>query len=303
VAAQAIDPRHLWIRFAPRAWPGPPGWWTDLAAATLGESDPRAAVAIEPPFDDLLYLPAVSPELEGQRLALARTHLALGTPVLLQRMPGEPPPEGGAAAVYDLLPALLAGEVEALGSVPAGAAAVWPLIAGLTDDPGAWQAGCERLAAAGAAAVQAVELSLSPRRRRRLAEGRGPEVFHALFHRPPRPEREFARCAHRFGLTPFLPRPLPRPPLAGAANRRLAAELLLLAELWLALGRPVGQGLAWSRAGRWVDESTYDVEALAREGNLGVVEALDPNSRAAIEERARSGRLALLAELLAEYVS
>jgi hypothetical protein len=204
--------------------------------------------------------------------------------------------------VYDLSAALLTGALDALGQLPPGAAAVWPLLAGLTDGETLWQEGCGALAAARVGTVQALAPSLSPADRRRLAEGRADDVFHALFHRPPRAERDFARTAHRFGLAPFLSRPLPRPPLGGATNRRLAADLLLLAELWLAVGRPPGRGLALSRAARWVDEASYDVPSLARDGNLAVVEALDPASQALIAEWVQAGHLPLLDQLLTEYL-
>ena len=102
-----------------------------------------------------------------------------------------------------------------------------------------------------------------------------------LFHREPRAERDFARVAHRHGLAPFLPRPLPRPPMLGAGNRRIGGALALAAEVWLRLGRPVETGQALYRDARWADRTTYDLEALAREGNLGVLpfDPLEPFDR------------------------
>jgi hypothetical protein len=301
-ATQPVEPTRFWIRHAPQRWPGPEEPWLDLARAALGGRDGDAVVAGERPLEDLLYLPPIDPARAGERDSLAGLHLERGTPVLLQLRPGEPPPPPPAVAVYDLSPPLLAGDLAGLRLLPPGAAAVWPLLAGLTDGEELWEEGCALLAGAGVRTVQALAPSLSPADRRRLAEGRGDEVFHALFHRPPRAERDFARAAHRFGLAPFLPRPLPRPPLGGAANRRLAADLLLAAELWLAVGRPAGRGLALSRAARWVDEASYDVPSLARDGNLGVIEALDSASQALIAERFQTGHLPLLDELLAEYL-
>lgn len=334
LAAQPPEPSRFWIRYAPQRWPAPEHPWVDLARGALGDEPGRIGGGLlgdehrdsggppdrdggrlpggdaaasggsaERPLDDLLYLPPVAPERRPERDALAAMHLERGTPVLVQVLPGEEPGPAEATAVYDLLPALLAPDLAPLDRLPRGAAAVWPLLAGLTDEPALWDPACARLAAAGAATVQPLEVSLSAAGKRRLAEGRGDEVFHALFHRGPRSEREFAAAAHRHGLAVFLPRPLPRPPFTGGGNRRLAADLLLMAELWLALGHPLGRGLALLRTARWIDASAYDVAALAREGNLAVVPEVDAESRQLIEEWAASGRLAPLATLHAEYLA
>jgi hypothetical protein len=192
----------------------------------------------------------------------------------------------------------------AFAFVPAGAAAVWPLVPGLTDGSDLVAAGLHALAAAGVAAVQPVIPRLAPADRRRLAEGAGDEAFDRLFHGGEPDERAFARAAAARGLAFFLPRPLPRPPLAGAANRRIAADLAVAGELWLRLGRAPSQAQAFFRAARWADETGYDLPALAREGNLGVVAAVDAASRALIEEAAASGREpSLVAQLRAAYVA
>lgn len=297
------DPGRLWIRYAPRAWPGPPQPWTNFATAGLGEAVPEAAVQVGRSLDDVLYLPPTERDAAPARRAVAQAHLAAGTPVLWQLAPGDEAPPPGVTALVDLLPALLDGDLDALAGLPQGAAAVWPLAAGLTDDPGFCRQGCQRLLAAGVLLVQPLPLELPPESCRKLAEGRGEQVFKALFHRQPPSARDFARVAAGLGLDVFLPRPLPTPPLGGAANREIAAALLLAAELWLALDRPVSQGLALSRAGRWVDSAAYDVASLAREGNLAVVPELDAASRIVIEEQVAAGRAALVEELLAHYVS
>src|SRR6202035_2414714 len=164
---------------------------------------------------------------------------------------------------------------------------------------------CERLAASGRGCRQALAPAFGPGDRRRLAQGTREGAFEALFHRghrEPPSERDFARIAHRHGLAPFLPRPLPRPPWPRVENRRIAGRLALAAELWLRLGRPVEQAQSLFRAARWLDATPYDVDALRREGNLAVVTALDTLARHIVAEAAGGGEPALLGELLAEYL-
>jgi hypothetical protein len=304
VRPQIPEPARCWIRWTPRAWPAPAEPWVHLGEGRLGEVEATAGQAAldfqktdrsalslpSPPLDDVLYLPPVPAARTAERDALARERLADGTPVLLQVSVGEEPPDTpGATVVWDLLAALLAGDLGRLAALPAGSLAVWPLLPGLTDDPGLWRRGCERLAGAGATCVQALAPRLAPADRRRLLARADESAFEALFHGEPPAERPFARLAHALGLAPFLPRPLPRPPLTGSEARRLAAALALIGELWLRLGRPVTQGQSYFAA--------------ARGANLGVLGWLDPASREVVEEWQRSGDSSLLAELLSEYLA
>jgi len=313
-ASQLPEPGRFWIRYVPKSWEAPERPWINLAAGTLGDwsRQPKGRAAeiaslAETPLDDVLYLPPVPPRRAAARDELAQSRLVAGTPVLVQLLPGEEttvPAVTGAAFVFDLLQALLERDLGALRRLPAGSTAAWPLVPGLTDDPALWELGCRDLAAAGVRCVQAVALTLTPADRRLLAErwGGEEEAFDALFHREPRAERELARMAHRHGLAPFLPRPLPRSPVLGAANRRIGGALALAAEIWLRLGHPVETGQALYRDARWADRSTYDLEALTREGNLGVL-PLDPLSREIVAECAEEGESERLARLLAEYLA
>jgi hypothetical protein len=88
----------------------------------------------------------------------------------------------------------------------------------------------------------------------------------------------------------------------GAANRRIGGILALAAELWLRLGRPIEAGQSLYRSARWVDRTTYDVEALAREGNLAVL-PLDETSREIVAEWVETGAAELLDRLLEDYVA
>lgn len=276
-AEQLPDPGRFWARYAPRTWEPPEHPWVHLAEARLGEWGRTVSQKVAPaaesisaleslsetPLDDVLYLPPVPSRRAAARDKLASSRLVDGTPVLIQLLPGDEssvPAVSGVAFVYDLLAALLARDLDRLecldrvGEQATRAIAVWPLIAGLTDDPELWDAGCARLAAAGVRTVQAITPVLEPADRRRLADRFGKEredeVFDALFHREPPAERDFARSAHRHGLAPFLLRPLPRPPVLRIENRRLGGALALLAELWLRAGRPEVQGQAFYVAAR-----------------------------------------------------
>ncbi len=292
-ATRVAEPAGFWIRYTPRGWPAPDRPWLDLGRGTLGAASGGAGALPEPagaPFDDVLWLPPVPDELAGERDRLAAGHLAAGTPVLVGLVAGQAAAVPGAVPLVDPLAALLAEDAAVLAEVPAGAAVAWPLVAGLTDRPELVAAGLEHLAAAGAGAVQATVPRLEAAARRRLADHAGdPEAFDRLFHGPEPDERAFARAAARQGFDVFLARPLPRAPLGGAGNRRLAEVLYLAAELWLRLGRSPEAGQALFRAARWVDESGYDLEALAREGNLGVVAAIDARSRELLEATVASG--------------
>ena len=343
------DPDRQWIRFGPRTWPcapagverdsGAPPLWLDLAGDRLGAAGQPGCDEIElpaGPFDDVLYLPPVAARLQAARDRAAAEVAAQGTPVLVQLLPGERPPEAeGVVALYDLLGLLVAGNLDALGELPAGSAAVWPLVAGLTDSPDLRDEGVRRLAEAGVAVLQAISPDLPPTDRRRLFESRGAtggdetespdagadeglepgrddevraagageeELFRRLFHTGLPDPRPLARAARAHRLAPFLPRPLPRPPLAGAANREAAGLLALAGEIHLRLGR-LALGQACFRAARWIDQSSFDLGALAREGNLHVLPWLDPMCRGIVEEWSEAGTSATVDALSAEYTT
>jgi hypothetical protein len=312
------EPERLWIRFAPRSWPGAPlddAGWLDLARGSLGSpGDPVVDVPLalpDGPFDDLVYLPPVRPALAAARDLAAAALAAPGTPVLVQLLPGEVAPEvPGVVPVHDLLGALLDGALDELGRLSAGAAVVWPLLGGLTDRPETMEEGCRRLAAAGVSVAQAAEPDLPPAQKRRLLErleerghgARAEAAFEALFHGAGPDPRAFARAAHRHGLAPFLPRPLPRPPLTGAGEREAAGLLALAGELHLRLGdEPRSQ--ACFRAARFLDRTGYDVRALAREGNLPILHWLDSEPRRIIEDWAATSSSSAFTRLQAEYLA
>ncbi len=306
LSTQRPDPTRLWVRYSLRPWPGPAGFWTDLAEAGVGRDE--RVDSIEPPavaeLDDVFYVPPVSAEMSASRSRLLRSLAGRNTPVLLQLLPGEEEPEvAGGKIVYDLLPALVAGDVSALAELPADSSVIWPLIAGLTDLSATVEAGLDRLAAAGVGYVRGLALVLQPAIRRRLAEQGGEAVFDRLFHGPPPAERLFAIRAAAVGLKPFLDRPLPGDSRALAHNRWLAGELAIIGELWLRIERSESRGQAFFRAARLIDEADRDIQALCSEGNLGVIPWLDPPSREVIEELVADGRSSLREELEMEYLS
>ncbi len=300
--AQRPEPARFWIRFAPRDWPGANEPWFDLARGKLGEAGEGADLALLAfqPLDDLVYLPPVPPLLAAARDALARDHLERGTPVLLQLMPGERAAAPGATVVVDALPAVLAGDLSPLYRLPEGAGVAFPLLAGLTGDPELWSIVGERLAEAEAAWVQGSAPQLTPIERRRLARD---DAFEALFHCEPPSERDFSRGLVRFGFTPFLPRPLPRPPIQLRENRRIAGLLGIAAEIWNRLGRPATAGQALFQASRWIDATRYDVASLTREGHLGVIAELEGFARTLVEEAVARSGMPELAALIDEYLA
>jgi len=303
--SQPPDPLHFWIGLAPRSWPGNGGLWVDLARGGLGAASKAASELpsewlAEPP-DDVVYLPPVPEELERQCSHLARSLQELGVPVLVQRYVEADLAVDPDSVVFDPLKALLAGKLEYLVGLPAGAKVVWPLIAGLTDDPSQWEEGLAALATAGVGHVQPLALDLEPADKRRLVERAGEGAFDALFHGERPSERLFSRLAAARGFGPFLPRPLP---LAGAKreNQRLGEQLATAGELWLRVGRSESGGQDLYRSARWVDRETHDLPALCREGNLGVFPWLDPLSSQVITDFVTTGTATLVQDLAAEYL-
>lgn len=297
------EPSKFWIAYSPRSWRCAGDPYTNLATGRLGSAHGAKEL---PAFDvkgmdDLLYLPPVVEGLRDQREELAEALVKASSPVLVQRSPGDPP-GNDTRDVYDLLAPLLSHEVERLALVPEGATAVWPLIAGVTDHPELWDEGCALLSEAGAECVQPVLLELSALERRRLAEGRGDEVFDALFHGPEPSEQAFARYADQHQLKIFMVRKL----LGGVPrvlnNRRLAADLALAGELWMRLGRSMSGGQGLFRASRGAESTHQDLVALAREKNLRVMNWLDLKSVEMVRDLVLEGSSELLESLLAEYL-
>ena len=301
---QAADPWRCWIRHAPVRWPGPDGPWVDLASGALGTSDgePEVLAALQGQrLADVLYLPPVPPALAAARDRLAAHHAARGTPVLVQLLPGDARPAAaadtaaGLVVVWDLLALALSGGDAApapagrLGDARSGDAAVLPLL------PGSLEAAridglAAALAAAGAIVLQALPLELAGRDRRALADSIGESMSEAsylrLFHGEAPSALAVAQAAARHGLLPLLPRPLPRPPLRGAANLRIAGALASCGELCSLLGEPESRAQALLRAARFAEREGRDLAALARDGHLPVLpwlegEALEVAAQAA----------------------
>ena len=147
-----------------------------------------------------------------------------------------------------------------------------------------------RFAAAGARRVVPRALELSATDRRVLAErlqSAWPEAFDAVFHGDESPPDvpAFRSAAEAADLESRLPRPLPAPPLP--ARLRLAREL---ASHLIELGDAVDTGGdAYYRAARFLDRGEIDIEAAAREGNLGVLPWLEDPVRATVEAWLREG--------------
>lgn len=302
---QRSEPTGFWIRYRPARWPGPEAPWLDLARARLGVSRPGASLAVPPArldaLDDLVYLPPVPAERQAERAALLAELERRGLPVLAQLRPGETPP-AGAVALFDPLPALLAGEVAPLADLPAGATVVWGLVAGLTDRDDLCRAGLERLAAAGVTHVVPLVPELDPREKRRLA-GSDEAAFTRLFHGAVPAERAFARRAAAAGMAIRFDRPRPAPGTPRAGNRMVAARLAQIAELWLKLERPEADAQELFRAARWIEAAEHDLAALEREGNLGVLAWLSDKARRQVTQALTTAVPPLLAELEAEYLA
>lgn len=306
---QLPEPDLGWIRWTPQPWAGPEsGVWTDLGQGGLGwgrggEGAPSGLPAVSADLDDVVYLPPTTLAGRPQRLAAAMELTARGTPSLVQLLPGDEwPAESGGTVVYDLLPGLWHGDTESLERLPAGGAAIWPLIRGVTDDERLVARGLEVLREGGVTTAVGMPLELSPANRREVVRTHGDEVFDLIFHGEGASARRFAAAADRAGLQWWLERPLPSSSRGACANRRLSGVLLTLGSLRLQIDDSPVRGQAFYRAARWIDSSQYDVVALLREGNLEVVEAVDPTSREVLREVLDSGRCTLVDELRSRYL-
>lgn len=313
VRRQLLEPARFWIRFVPRFWPGPRELWTDAAAGRLGEPAPEGRLPTLPEgreleLGDRLYLPPVQTAAAAWRDGVAARFAEAGTPVLVQLLPGQPRPALEPSVrihfLHDPLPALArTGGSRASGVIPEvpGAAVLWPLLGGLTEDPRLWRHACGAMADAGVKVVQPQALDLPPGQRRRLAQRCPERLFHAVFHRPPPPELEFDGIAQGFGLEPFLPRPAAGSGGREESNRRLSGLLGRAGEMWLRLGRAAPRGDELFRAGRWIESTSHDVAALAREGNLALVPQIEGAARRVLEEWAEAERSAFVEELEESY--
>lgn len=330
-----VEPGRLWIRYllrprpASRLWPGPSCPWLDFSTlAPVGlerlleepveTAEPPPFPHVEESFDDVVYLPPViRPRMRGWAdvaTRLPRRH----TPLVIHGFPpgtavnaAEPPPDlFDAFMFYDLLPGLLRlerqGFLASLGRLDRGSTAVWPLIPGVTDDPALWEEACRLLAATHVAALVVVVPQLSPADRRVLVERFGDHLLEPLFHGAPPSTAPLARVARRHGLQPFPPRggrttdpfhSWDRP----RGNRSLATELALAAELSDRLGRPERQVQELWRAFREVDRSLFDLEAMARDGNLDLLDWLHGDALEIVEQSLTQPPPPLVEALLEEY--
>lgn len=310
---QLPEPAHFWIAHAPRSWRFSSVLWSDLGRAKLGGFKRSTADHDLPEYDldnldDLFYVPPVDRSLVGQRNELITELVEARVPALIQLWPHETiskklmaAGEGLLFPIYDLLQALLDGEVEQVLKLPEGARVVWPLIPGISDHVETWDEGCELLAMKKIASVQPVALELEAKERRALAEGRPDHTFDALFHGSRPSEHSFGRVASEHGLSPFLERPRTGVSPRQINNRRLAAHLALAGEMCLRMEK-VSQGQGLLRAARGAESTVHDLEALAREGNLRVMDWLDRHGLVLVKQLAEEGESELYASILQRYL-
>ncbi len=323
------EPANLWIRYSFSHWPAPDEdkLWCDLATGVLAvptaapAPDARQAAELVRSATDVVYVPPLPADQNSLRTRIVEAAAAAGAPPLIQivgdlSLSGSNVAEAfrhglanlppNATVAIDFLDSLvrrsrtLRGELRenrqpSLPLMPAplqDATLVWPLVTGWTDQPGVLEPAMARFAAAGARRVLARTLELDARDRRLLAEhlqSAWPEAFDAVFHGddslPDTPA--FRKAAEAAGLESRLPRPLPAPPLPPRLRlaRELAGHLIERGDAADAGGD------AYYRAARFLDRDEIDIEAAAREGNLGVLPWLEEPVKQAVEQwlTARSG--------------
>ena len=219
--------------------------------------------------------------------------------------------------VWDLLaPALALGggatpatEAVQLPHARPGDVAIWSLVPGAVDEA-RLDAVAAALASLGVTVLQPLPLELGGRDRRALGEAMAEAIgeldseatseasYLRLFHGETPSPLPVARAAARHGLLPLLPRPLPRPPLVGAGNLRIAGVLTSCGELCLLLGEPETRAQTLLRAGRFAEREGRDLAALAREGNLAVLPWLEGEALQVATEVAGGAEARLWRQLL-----
>jgi hypothetical protein len=311
--ARLGGPAGFWIAWEPRAWPSSRQPYCGLAgglalvgggsAATVREDVPANVL-------DTVWLPPVDPGAEQESAVdRLRERLRAGGVPVLRQLAGEP----GAAAVdagpneqllWDPLPLLLAGDrdrlVSTAAALPAGVAAVWPLLGAVAGEE-ELQAVLAVLAEVGAVALQPLRLELAPAARRWCAERLDEPQWERAFRPSPELTPELLRTIRRAGLAPILPRPALREPLRSRGrNRALASELLVAAELAFRLGHPAGRVAELAGVARRLELLVHDVRVLWREGNLGVLDFLGTEDEREVAAWCASGRLPLRSRLESE---
>ena len=287
---RAPGPFSLWARFVPRTWPATSSPHVDPLAGTLASRSVARADLDEPlpalaPLEaDVTYLPPIAEERRRERDALAREIAAMGGHALVHLRSGEIDFPAGATPVVDLLDPLVRGAVPAAVEIPERAWVVVPLTSGLFEDAERRLHWLKRLSEKEVTAI-GVPLELQPTERRALADAAGEARWEAIFHGAAPDERDFARAAAAAGLVTLPGQPEISLPPRAARNRALAGALAEAAELCLRLGRGEVEGEALRAAARRVAGEPLDFAALAREGNLGVVDWLSPLARRVIEEQ------------------
>ena len=232
--------------------------------------------------DDVVYLPCTEPRHRARRDEKARQLVDRGLAVWLQLLPGEERPPVG-LGLLDLSPILLGEcELDELGGdLPDDA--IWPLVPSLSDRDELVESLGGRLAEAGVKSATVVLPQMTAKDRRRLSEGRGDEVFDALFHGPQPSEWRLMDRLTELGLAPFSKRPVVPGGAAFALRRSLAGRLAEAGEWQLRKGES-GSGQAHLRAARHLDSSTLDLVSVYRDGNLSILEWLGEASRELVEE-------------------
>jgi hypothetical protein len=302
----APEPSALWARWIPRDWLPLDEGRADPFGDAIGSSvlqSSTALPAVAPSEPEVTYLPPVPFESRAARDRLAAAIVESGGHALVHIDLDEERPVGfGETHVVDLLGPLLMearGEPwpDSFGGVR-GAWVVLPLLPGVpTSGIEGWRRWLARLTAAGAAGAAPVTTSWSARERRLLAASAPESRWDAFFHAVPPSDSELAREIASAGLAALAARPEVGAPPRRSRNRRLASILLATATLGDWLGESEAVAAELRAAARRIEASPLDVEALAREGNLGVLDWLGDEATALLAEAVRKGRSARLAEL------
>lgn len=307
------SPYRGWIRWTPRSWPAPRQACFDLADRRIvwPADDEGEGTSLPDPLPSepaVVYLPPAAAGRRKDAEALANRLCVEGFAPVVHGFGDGWPDLAATVRWLDPVAAWLAREDagEWCRGWRADASTLHvalPLVPGLTPAGEQLEEWVEAIAAAAPRAVVGIAAELSPVDQRRLVDRLGESSFDDVFHGSVPAEQEVARLVAAMGLS-SLAAPPEVPGLSPRAgrNRELACALVEAAELGLRLGGAESECAGYFAAARHLESTSLDVAAIAREGNLALLDWLTGAAHEFVSELLTAGSSTRLQHLRARWI-